>query len=362
MGDNIIKKTEIDAKLQKYFDEMESKEGIYDIISGREELISFDKITPRQRLNEMFLKRLYDHYIGLSIPYTKEFGSIKLPEPFKFNINGINQQDMCSYVRFESDTGVVGRMKLDWLNMTLTMTPESENDVVESIIYTVHQYLVSWMTPMEDFTVEIGLLLDMSRLDEGRTDEGSILDDMSFNKWFIEQGVLEQAQRGSGYIPERPVTFKSISDITGVSASTLSDLKNGNKSIDNLTLNTLSVLSFYGNIKNLESFIYNMIFKQLQSDYLDEYILTIEHFGIIITKYDGQEIIVDAASLDSAKMLYESIIESFNKRERAFSIQFAITHGRKYHNYMIQKDDVKDIRIDKYKPNVVYKEDFEIDS
>lgn len=283
---------EAESNTQVFFDNMEKGKGMYDHLEGTD---IASTITPTERLNEMFLKRLEGHDVILSFPQTVEFGDIDLLESYTFEIDSLLKQGMTTSHDFTSDVMGRGIVKLDWRKHVVTLTPFGEDgklDMAQSVIYDIHELLVFSTNHVENTKLNIGILLEISRLEDDVSMDTYLLENKRFNIMDVEVGVIGQAQKGKGYIPERPVTFKEVSDITGVPQSTLSTLKNGTRKIENLTMSTLGVLSQFGEIKKLEGMMYGMIYAYYNDD-LDGDKSAVqdgdELYHIAIHMYDGRE-------------------------------------------------------------------------
>lgn len=262
--------------IQKWFDEMEASRGIYD---GLAEIGEGTFVSPQERLHEMLLKRFYGHTITLSLYDVKTFGDVTFEESIEFNFEDLAKNGFVSTIPFSSSSGSKGIVKLDWKSKYLTFIPDDklvDDPMDRFFVYRIGQFHPSAVNVISDFKLDLRLLIDAySVLDLNDTNDVLAISqeeetkdyinaspDFNMNDVYIKGGVL--APKGLGFIPERPSTFKEIAQITGVSASTLSDLKNGKKSIRNLTVETASLLSAYGHIKFVDSFLYDA-FSRLKS-------------------------------------------------------------------------------------------------
>lgn len=257
---------QVEESLRVLHQQMEAAPGLFD---GYREVGEDGAIGPQQRLQEMFLKRLYGASVDLSVTYTEEFGNVSFgagPQIDSFDLQTMKEQGMTTTIPFTSDKGSSGVAKLDWQHQTFTFAPNNG----EATVYVANEFVEYAMTWGVGHALRIGILCVIAPSLESDADRShEFLSDVSLNKFHIENLIFADRSRlgkDGRFNPQAGVTFKDISDVTGVSPSTLSNIRNGKKSLENLTWTTLAALSFYAKIRMLDMHIIDMLRHQLTGD------------------------------------------------------------------------------------------------
>lgn len=342
--------------IQKWFDKMESHSGIY---AGLDEIDEGSSISPKERIHEMFLKRLHGQTVNLHFPRLKELGEIESVYNIDFSPQSMETGAHQKF-RFATSTGITGLLTFDWVSLVATFVPDGA-DFGGLYMYQVNHFHIVGISAGPMFNLTIDFLVDMSRLEDSGDVELS--DDVSLSKNYIKMGVLHQKD---GYMPSRPVTFKEIASVTGVTPSTLSDLKNGHKSIDNLTLGTFAVLSQYGHVRNVDSMIYDAFTSNdrlndsdaAQSDAVGtpdgkfKYTMKTDIIQrVVMALKDGKNYIIDAGfTRDEAEAEYTKVVKLFNNNLTSMMLDIGRMEGSDpiavLSGAMIPKDMVSHIYID----------------
>lgn len=238
-------------------------------------------LSPHQQLHQMLLKRLHGNSVTFTPVYIHGYGVLELPTiPYfdLYELTGANcveeyEKDIALYGEsdaipdhlyctvFELDDGVV---TIDWYHMTFMFTfnqgvidvEKSEDiiDVDEGVYLTSIDLFKPLHVRVEDDSLNI--LLSVYTDNKKRREEKQTVENkgtyVHYNR--IENGAVVFDDTFD-ILPEFPVKLKDVSRITGVSASTLSELRHGKKQIDNLSVGTATVLTRYGDIRFLDRFL-----------------------------------------------------------------------------------------------------------
>lgn len=324
---NMVTTDKIDIFLKEKFADIDSKIGIY---SNSNSNVQPETVTPRERIHEMFVKRLYDNNLHISLTHTKEIGHIQTDNPIVINSEELDRNGYRSVVTYTSNSGATGRLDINWIDRLLKVETECEPahddmGVCEptTIIvkwYCINQFIITSMHTPHGYTCDIGLLLDITPYSNDSVRKNSVHDYMGVNKQYVVDGVLSQSF-GEGFMLTNPTTFREIAEITGVPASTLSNLRNQKKSIDNLAYTTLSVLSQYGQLKYVDGFIYEAYKKYYESgisatelerlSYANKG-LDSKRYCVVYEMLNGREYVVNFASQNDAETEYNLALMSIN--------------------------------------------------
>lgn len=358
----------VELSLQEWYEKMEASPGLYD---GLREIGEDGSIGPQERLQEMFLKRLNGFSIGIAVTPTEEFGDVMIDGgafSLDFDITRLRAEGMTSVLPFSSDKGVKGNVRLDWQSSLLTFVPEFG----EPSVYAINEYLQTVTLYGVGHRLEMQFLCVISPLMDEDAGERGFLSNLSSNKFHVEGLIFANRDKlgKDGYFnPQANVTFKDIAEITGVPASTLSNIRNGKKSLDNLTWKTLSVLSFYAQIRMLDAHIIDMMRRQLTGDVPslrtdtpegatesnDDWIAThgqdFEIRCVVVSLRDGSSYKLEGNGHKLTEQLYEVVMASYEDDRAAMDLKFAVDDsGEKLHRVMVPKVDVSRIHMDRYKP------------
>lgn len=362
--------TKVEQSLQEWYEKMEASPGIYD---GLREVDADGSVGPQERLQEMFLKRLNGFSIGIAVTPTEEFGSVVIDDhscSLDFDMTRLRAEGMTSVLPFSSDKGVTGTVRLDWQSSILTFVPDNG----EPSVYAINEYLQTVTLYGVGHRLEMQFLCVISPLLDEVAGERGFLSNLSLNKLYVEGLIFANREKlgKDGYFnPQANVTFKDIAEITGVQASTLSNIRNGKKSLDNLTWKTLSVLSFYAQIRMLDAHIIDMMRRQLTGDVpslrpddydevaesKDDWVETngqdYEVPCVVVSLRDDTTYKLDGNHKKGTEMLYDAVLAQYEDDRSAMDLKFAVNDaGEKLHRVMVPKVDIHHIRMDRYKPYV----------
>lgn len=342
----------VEASLKKWYNDMEAGPGLYD---NYRTVGEDGTIGPSERLQEMFLKRLNGFSIQLDVVYTDEFGNVTLGDglyKMDFDLATLQANAMTTVMPFTSDKGHVGTVRMDWKHTTWVFVPENG----EPSTYVVNEFLESAMVWGVGHKLTIGLLCVIAPLADDESPKSDFLSDSSLNKFYIEGLIFaDRSKLGKDgqFNPQAGVTFKHVAEVTGVSASTLSNIRNGKKSLENLTWTTLAALSFYAKIRMLDSHIIEMLRRQLTGDVPaalveSDWKLRADSAEISDADYCVVVVLRDGTSyrLDGSEETYESVMSLYEDERTAMDLKFAgMESGHTLRRVMVPKMDVKDIRL-----------------
>ena len=296
-----------------------------------------------RRLQIEFLKRLDGHmvHIGVNDMFGYETDPMLCDSRFRFDLDALMAHGMTSVFPYSTDAGQSGDIRVDWLTRTVTVTGMSEDGEAE--FYPVSRMLVYAVSRVDLYSLEFGLLFDLSTAPiEMDAVENPLY---TVDRIAIEMALAAQV-KGRGYLPDYPVTAKEVSYFTGIPQSTLSDLKNGKKSIENLTYQTLSALTLYGNIKEVEGYVHDVctgvILRQQPR---------ITHFDVVFEMKDGTIFRVKSTSHDSATLLYNAYASAFDNGRGALDVEHAVLlNGDRRSRLMLPTRDIAYISIQEALP------------
>lgn len=344
----------VESSLKKWYDDMESSPGLYD---GYRELGEDSAIGPQERLQEMFLKRLNGFSVELAVTYTEAFGNVRLhsgPEGLVFDLPTLQKNGMTSVCSFTSDKGVSGTARLDWKHQTFVFVPENG----EPATYVVNEFMEYAMIWGVGHQLTIGILCAIAPILESDTDRThEFLSDVSLNKFHIENLIFaDRSKLGKDgrFNPQAGVTLKDVAEVTGVSASTLSNIRNGKKSLENLTWTTLAALSFYAKIRLLDMHIIDMLRQQFTGDspvLAGDASLKDSMSGVdcvVVTLRDGTGYRVQGDGNQSADAVYDDLFALYEDERTAMDLTGVTSDfGEPGRRMMVPKVDVKHIRVDR---------------
>lgn len=243
-----------EQEIQQWFDRIDAQPGVFD---GLRESGAGNEISPSMRIHELFLKRLFGQYVGLWAVDTTEFGTVHIDigNYIDFDYMTLARDGFVTKLPFTSDAGVQGEARIDWKGLDLILIPDAD-DVEQYYHYTIGLLINHAISRAADGRVCIDLMADLVYKDSAEQfPNHRVLEHSPLSRLYIECGVLNQGSDG-GFMPSRTPTLKAISEITGVTASTLSNLKNGKRKIENLSYETFAILSQFGYMRNLDDMIY----------------------------------------------------------------------------------------------------------
>lgn len=214
---------------------------------------------PIERLHDMFIKRLDGSRLWLNVTNIPHLGHIIVEHSILFNIADVIAADYITDIGFSAESGASGVIRVDWLRMTVHVkinAGEAYDVDFKPDMYVVHNIAITDVEYISKGCHEINAILDMSAATDDDIVSAWIGRDLSSNAASIRRGVLEQATFGKGLFPGRKVTLKDVAIVTGVTPSTLSNLRNYKKPIANLSHTTMVLLTYFGRIIDLERQLY----------------------------------------------------------------------------------------------------------
>lgn len=329
----VIKANEV--AIQKWFDDMEGRPGLYHAL---DEIGEGDSISPKERVHEMLLKRLYGQTITLHFPKTKELGEIT-------SVSGgaittvMDHRTLDNDLTFKSLSVGEGVLKLNWDSLLVTFLPNGADieDLNTWFTYQINHLHVLDVRADPIHKLHLNIVVDMVRLEE--SDDGEVSGSIGLSKDHIEKGILHQEQ---GYQTSKAVTFKEVSEITGITRSTLSDLKNGKKLIDNLTHASFAILSQYGYVRKIDSMIYDAFLSiDARRSEAEKQLLDYKEHRIYIETKHGKVFHLRLNRADAAEQFFKEIEESLQNDELTINLSFAfMSDDTQLANLLLFKRDI----------------------
>lgn len=247
-----------------------------------------DTYSPEQRLLGEVMKRWHNNYVqfdpmylnGLGVIRPNHIGVFSLFE--KSNENHFSKYTSDITVSDIFDDGVAdrqGSVTFNFHDMTLIITLESDDGVHDIYTYMIDRilpYKAYWLTDTKQYVISNRIVLNERSEFEPMTDDDDGHKDADTKHWLVDKmyGVtsdvsLDMILKGvvnkpdyehtglitinDNILPWYPENFTRISKLTGVSATTLSELRHGKKEMSRLSVNTAKLLTDYAYIRYIDS-------------------------------------------------------------------------------------------------------------
>lgn len=209
-------------------------------------VLAVDGLPVFERFNRMYLNRLEGQRVTLVLPRIGEIGVVERGESFLFSRHAIMSQGGCLRRPFRTASG--GRGQWEWFTDTRVFVLTALDDLVglakgESLRFSVQEVCPLTVTRRDARQLETILTLGLGV--EGVPFPSMI--DLSR----VEDVFTRALGSGRRYEGEK-LTLKAVSRLTGVPASTLSNIKNKKASVLNLPAATLLPLSTLGQLKRYD--------------------------------------------------------------------------------------------------------------
>lgn len=275
-------------RVSGYFLSLDVLPNIYESLEVAEGFLS-----PHEQLHQMMLRRLHGRRLSFTPVFIYGYGYINIPTIPCFDLIDIvgatslgadTQPDglYCSVIDIPE-----GELTINWYHRSLSIRfkegvlhPDGLSKMFDAD-RGLYMSEIRLIKPLDvrvlDGGVDVLLSLDVSEQDVSEeTTMGSMGSYVHFNR--IENGSVV-FNNTFDILPENPVMLSTVSEITGVSANTLSELRHGKKHTGNLSVRTAMLLTQYGDIRFLDRFLL---------DALDEQRVGLECDVIVEMKDSGQ--------------------------------------------------------------------------
>lgn len=328
----------MDEKLQTWYENMQNAPGIYDGLEG------FRDVTPGERLHEAFLKRLYGNTVRPCLPFTNELGNVEFTEAIAFDYDTLKRSGMTTTLPFTSDVVPAGTAKIDWQLGVVSMLPDG---AAEPLLYTIGQFRYVSVSRVRDFKLELWFLLDVVKITEDFDKKSFISYQMNLPE--VREQILKVHEKYGGdsapsLLPR--ITSKAIAEITGVQESTLSNLRNGKKSVENMSFSVLSVLSQFSELRSLDDSILMVLSREPANDVDAVYTRLC---GVVVLRRDGTRYRMEASSEDTLYSMFEELVNEYDDEKRSLVLINATdVEGVTYDRLMIPKEDIETILIEEW--------------
>lgn len=234
----------------------------------------FDCYSPKFRLNGDLVKRWHSHRVVFDPIFVDGYGWIDVPAIDYFSLHDRSYESgeawfQQTFVLPESTTGAYKYKEsvviLDLHRMTLIIRSGSDSYV---------HYDIDRFEPVgSDIDPETRQLTIRNRIVLERFSDGIASDDfmtMYYHQSRVEDVNIHKIMMGAvnevcydhkgdtfrlddNILPWYPVNLSHISSLTGISVSSLSDIRKGRTKLENMSISTSKVLTQYGNIRFLDA-------------------------------------------------------------------------------------------------------------
>lgn len=263
--------------VSEYFKKMDTLPNIYAGLEAVE-----GGLDPDQRLYQMMLKRLHGYRIEFTPVYIRGYGNLDIPPIDRFDlrdlVGSLNTHDVSTVPDhlYTSEFEVRDAwVKIDWYCQTLLVRfkegvlEDIDEELFLDVDHGVYVESIDLVKPLRvsprDVEGRTTISLSLFTNSSPESDFRHSRDGMYVHHNRIEYGsvVFDGAY---DILPERPIKLSDVSQITGVSASTLSELRHGKKKIENLSVATATLLTRYGEIRYLDRFILDNLMKSYDDE------------------------------------------------------------------------------------------------
>lgn len=334
-------------RISEYVTQFDSQPSLYweNEFKGRQMIYD----NAMDQLHDMYLKRLHGKRLWISIPSLPQYGQIIIHNSVLFDIREVIDNDYISELSFSADSGASGIVRIAWDNMTVHLdTKRGEEYSVDLTrdMFIINDFVITDVEYATNGVHIVNAVLDLTPATADEIIGACVSLNTSAHTPMIRRGVLDQATMGGGLFPGRRVTLKAVSEATGVTQSTLSNLRNGKKAISNLSYTTLALLSYYGRIIDLERRLY---YSEVKTPVIAETASRgVSRPDVVVRMRDGVMYTCANYTELSSEDYYEDIIRLFGESGPMLSLHHVTIDG-KTASYMsklsVLKQDVVGIYI-----------------
>lgn len=314
-------------RIKDYVSQFDSQPSLYwgNKFKGRKMIYD----NAMDQLHDMYLKRLHGKRLWIGVPSLPQYGQIIIHDSVLFDIREVIDNNYMSELRFSSDSGASGIVRIAWDNMTMhidTTRGEAHSVDLTPDMFIINDFVITDVEYATHGEHIVNAVLDLTPATDDEIINADVALNTSTHTPMIRRGVLDQATMGGGLFPGRRVTLKAVSEATGVTQSTLSNLRNGKKDISNLSYTTLALLSYYGRIIDLERRLY---YSEVKTPVIAETApVGVSRPDVVVRMRDGVMYRCANYTELSSEEYYEDIIQLFSESGPMLSLHHVTIDGK----------------------------------